>query len=201
MQHPYFSHLSKDTAFEKVLIGAEPRQLQLNTNLPQFLYTSIISQQLSTKVGDIFLKRFLDLYDGNEPAPEQVLDTPIEVLQGIGLSKSKASYIKNVAQFTIDKGLEYDTLILLSDEEVTKLVTRIKGIGQWSAQNLLMFALGREDVFSADDLIIQNKMHALFGLDKSNKKKFKEDIIRLSMPWSPFRTYACLHLWRWVEKE
>ncbi|MCV9927055.1 hypothetical protein OIU83_05305 [Flavobacterium sp. LS1R49] len=200
MAHPYISHLSKDPAFQKVLIDAEHRELKMNTNLPQFLYTSIINQQLSAKVGDVFLKRFLDIYDGLEPNSLQIIETTDERLHAIGLSKPKVSYIKNVAQFDLDHGLDYDKFIEMTDQEIIDLVTSIKGIGKWSAQNLLMFALGREDVFSADDLIIRNKMAVLFNLDKTDKKKFNQEIIRLSQPWSPYRTYACLHLWRWKDQ-
>jgi DNA-3-methyladenine glycosylase II len=64
---------------------------------------------------------------------------------------------------------------------------------------LLMFALGREDVFAVDDLGIQNAMIQLYKLDKSDKKKIKEEMLRLSQKWSPYRTYACLHLWRWKD--
>ncbi|WDO11864.1 hypothetical protein MH928_11040 [Flavobacterium sp. WW92] len=201
MQHPYLLHLSSDPVFKEVLQDAVPRELKKNTNLTLFLYTSIINQQLSAKVGDVIFNRFLALYDGNEPTSQQVLDTPFETLKAIGLSKSKTDYIKNVAQFDVDHGLEYEKLHEMSDDEVSRLVTSIKGIGIWSAQNLLMFGLGREDVFSADDLIIQNTMAALFGLDKSDKKKFKEDMHKLSAQWSPYRTYACLHLWQWNSKK
>lgn len=201
MQHPYLLHLSGDPEFKKVLENTLPRELKKNENLTLFLYTSIINQQLSTKVGDVIFKRFIALYDGKEPTSEQVLETPLETLQSIGLSKSKAGYIKNVAQFDIEHGLDYKKLSEMSDEEVSIFVTAIKGIGVWSAQNLLMFGLGREDVFSADDLIIQNAMAILFDLDKSDKKKFKESMHSLSAGWSPYRTYACLHLWQWYYKK
>lgn len=201
MQHPYILHLSNDPIFKKILEDAAPRELKKNTNLTLFLYTSIINQQLSTKVGDVIFKRFLSIYEGNEPTSQQVLDTPLDALTAIGLSKSKASYIKNVAQHDIDHGLDYEKLNEMSDEEVYHFVTAIKGIGIWSAQNLLMFGLGREDVFSADDLIIQNVMAVLFELDKTDKKKFKAALHELSAQWSPYRTYACLHLWQWNSKK
>lgn len=197
MSHPYILHLSKDPVFKKILEGAVPRELKKSDKLPLFLYTSIINQQLSAKVGTVFLKRFMDIYDGKEPTSEQIINTPSETLQGIGLSRSKVSYIKNVAQFDVEQGLDFDKLELMSDEEVSILITTIKGIGKWSAQNLLMFGLGREDVFSSDDLIIQNAMALLFDLDKTDKKKFRQELQRLSEQWSPFRTYACLHLWQW----
>ena len=82
----------------------------------------------------------------------------------------------------------------------TLFVTSIKGIGNWSAQNLLMFVLGREDVFSGDDLIIQNAVSLLYGLDKSDKKNFRLEMNRISEEWSPYRTFACLHLWEWYHR-
>jgi len=201
MKHPYILHLSKDPVLKEIVEGAKVRELKENTNLALFLYTSIINQQLSAKVGDVFFKRFMAIYEGNEPTSKQIIETSIETLQAIGLSKSKAGYIKNVAQFDIDQGLGFDKLIAMTDQEVSDFVTAIKGIGQWSAQNLLMFGLAREDVFSADDLIIQNAMALLFGLDKTEKKKFRADINQLSLQWSPYRTYACLHLWEWYTKK
>ena len=64
---------------------------------------------------------------------------------------------------------------------------------------LLMFALGREDVFAIDDLGIQNAMIGIYGLDRADKKKFRDDLLRISAKWSPYRTYACVHLWRWKD--
>lgn len=197
MEHPYITHLSKEPFFKTILEGVVPREIARNSNIASFLYQSIISQQLSTRVGEVIIGRFMNIYDGIDPSPQQIIDTPIEALQAVGLSRSKAGYIKNVAQFAIDHGLDHDKLILLPDEEVISFVTQIKGIGQWTAQTLLMFGLGREDVFSADDLIIQNAMAVIFSLDKTDKKKFKVEIIRISADWSPYRTYACLHLWQW----
>lgn len=201
MAHPYLLHLSKDPIFKKIVEESAPRELKENDNMTLFLYTSIINQQLSTKVGDVIFKRFISIYHENEPTSKQVIETPIEDLQAIGLSKSKANYIKNVAQFDIEHGLGFDKLTKMTDQEVSNFVTAIKGIGPWSAQNLLMFGLGREDVFSSDDLIIQNAMGLLFNLDKTDKKKFKEEINRLSLQWSPYRSYACLHLWQWYTQK
>lgn len=87
----------------------------------------------------------------------------------------------------------------MSNEEVIEYLVVIKGVGRWTVEMLLMFALGREDVFAIDDLGVQNAMIALYKLDKTDKKKLKEDMLRLSKKWSPYRTYACLHLWRWKD--
>ena len=141
----------------------------------------------------------LDLYGGKEPSPQEILDTPFEKLRGIGLSNAKVNYVKNVAQFEIEQGMDPKKLAAMSNEEVIAYLTPIKGVGRWTVEMLLMFALGREDVFAVDDLGIQNAMIKLYKLDNSDKKKFREEILRLSEKWSPFRTYACLHLWSWKD--
>ncbi len=198
MTHPYFEKLSTDPLLVKIFGNVQPYELKLNTNVPLALYTSIINQQLSTKVANVIYGRFLGLFGGVEPTPQQIIDIPIEQLQSVGLSKSKAGYIKNVAQFDIDNGLGTEKLNQMTEEEIYKYVGSIKGIGQWTVHILLMFSLQREDVFIADDLGIQNAMAALFNLDKTNRKKLREDIIKLSEQWRPYRTFLCVHLWRWI---
>ena len=88
----------------------------------------------------------------------------------------------------------------MSNEEVIDYLIVIKGVGRWTIEMLLMFALGREDVFAVDDLGIQHSMIKLYQLDYTDKKKLKEEMLRLSAKWSPYRTYACVHLWKWKDK-
>ena len=123
-----------------------------------------MSQQLSTKVADVIHKRYLDLFDGNEPTPQQILDTPFEKLRGIGMSNAKVSYVQNVARFEMEFGLEPKKLNRMSNEEVIVYLTQIKGVGRWTAEMLLMFSLGREDVFAVDDLGIQQAMKGIYKL-------------------------------------
>jgi DNA-3-methyladenine glycosylase II len=87
----------------------------------------------------------------------------------------------------------------MTNEEIIALLTQIKGVGQWTVEMLLMFSLGREDVFAVDDLGIQQGMMRLYKLEAENKKQLKEMMLQLSASWSPYRTYACLHLWRWKD--
>jgi DNA-3-methyladenine glycosylase II len=156
-----------------------------------------MSQQLSTKVADVIHQRFLNLYGGKEPTPQQILDTPFEVLRGIGLSNAKVNYVKNVAQFELDSGMDARKLQKMDNEEVIEYLTTIKGVGRWTVEMLLMFALGREDVFAVDDLGIQNAMIKLYEIRHRDRKKIKQKMLKISQDWSPYRTYACLHLWRW----
>jgi DNA-3-methyladenine glycosylase II len=195
----YFPHLSKDKKLKKLIEAGVPHQLKKRKNICTYLCASIMSQQLSTKVADIIYKRFIALYGGKEPMPQQILDSPFEALRGIGLSNAKVSYVKNVAQFEIDFGMDAKKLAKMTNEEVIQYLIVIKGVGRWTVEMLLMFALGREDVFAVDDLGIQNAMIALYKMDNNDKKKLKEDMLKLSAKWSPYRTYACVHLWRWKD--
>jgi len=192
----YVEHLSKDKSLKKLINGSEGYSLKKRKNICNYLCASIMSQQLSTKVATVIHNRFLALYGGSEPTPQQILDTPFETLRGIGLSNAKTGYVKNVAQFEIEQGMHASKLNKMDDEEVIAYLTPIKGVGRWTVEMLLMFALGREDVFAVDDLGIQNAMIVLYKLDRTDKKKFREQLLRISGKWSPYRTYACLHLWR-----
>jgi DNA-3-methyladenine glycosylase II len=195
----YILHLSKDKKFKNLVENGTPHKLIKRKNICTYLCASIMSQQLSTKVADVIYKRFIALYGGKEPTPEQILETPSETLRSIGLSNAKVSYVKNVAQFETEFGMDAKKLGKMSNEEVIAYLIPIKGVGRWTVEMLLMFALGREDVFAVDDLGIQNAMIKLYKLETTDKKKIKEDMLRLSKKWSPYRTYACVHLWRWKD--
>ncbi|HEX7847020.1 MAG TPA: DNA-3-methyladenine glycosylase 2 family protein [Chitinophagaceae bacterium] len=195
----YKEHLSKDRKLKKLIESGEPHQLKKRKNICIYLCASIMSQQLSTKVADVIYNRFIDLFDGNEPKPQQIIDMPFEKLRAIGLSNAKVSYVKNVAQFEIEKGMDAKMLAKMSNEEVIEYLTVIKGVGRWTVEMLLMFALGREDVFAIDDLGVQNAMIKLYKLEREDKKQFRDDLLRISAKWSPYRTYACVHLWRWKD--
>ena len=84
----------------------------------------------------------------------------------------------------------------MSNEELIKYLTQIKGIGSWTVEMILMFSLGREDVFAVDDLAIQQTMCKLYNIDTTNKKAMKLKMISISNKWIPYRTYACRFLWR-----
>ena len=160
-----------------------------------------MSQQLSTRVAEVIYRRFLELYNGNEPTAEQVLSTPTETLRAIGLSNAKVSYVHNVARFAIEQGMDEVKLRKMSNDEVIEYLTQIKGVGRWTVEMLLMFTLGREDVFAVDDLGIQTAMAKLYKLDREDKKKLREEMLRISAGWSPYRTYGCFYLWKWKDEK
>jgi DNA-3-methyladenine glycosylase II len=158
-----------------------------------------MSQQLSTKVAKVIYHRFLELYGGDEPTPQQIVETPFDQLRTIGLSNAKTQYVLNVARFAIDNDLSDKRLRKMGDEEIIELLTQIKGVGRWTVEMLLMFTLGREDLFAVDDYGIQMAMKKLYKLDDSNKKEFKEKMANIARKWAPYRTFACLLLWRWKD--
>jgi DNA-3-methyladenine glycosylase II len=111
----------------------------------------------------------------------------------IGLSRQKASYIRDLAiHFSNNPGV-YDHLETLSDDEIIEELTEIKGIGTWTAQMFLMFTLARSDVFAPDDAGLQRAMRLLYGWDNLPHKK---ELVEVAEKWRPYRTYACLHLWQ-----
>jgi DNA-3-methyladenine glycosylase II len=197
MQH--LAHLSKDKRLKKLIEAVEPYALEKRKNVCLRLCASIMSQQLSTKVADVIYKRFLALYDGKEPKPQEILDTPAPVLRSIGLSNAKVSYVHNVARFAVEQGMDEKKLAKMSNDEVIEYLTSIKGVGRWTVEMLLMFTLGREDVFAADDLGIQQSMIKLYKLKHENKRELREAMLRIAGKWSPYRTYACFYLWRWKD--
>lgn len=197
----YVAHLSKDKKLKPIIETHAVVKLESHKNICLRLCASIMSQQLSTKVADVIYARFINLFDDEEPTPEQILKLKPELLRSIGLSNAKVSYVHNVARFAVERGLDSKKLFKMNNEQVIEYLTEIKGVGRWTAEMILMFTLGREDIFSADDLIIQNSIEAIYKLDKTDKKIFMEKILRVSSKWEPYRTYACLHLWRWNDTQ
>ena len=193
----YLIQLQKDKKLAKII--SEPLSpLQLRRNIPLRLMASIMSQQLNTKVAKVIYKRFLGIYQ-EEPQPKQVLETQSDVLRSIGLSNAKVNYVKNVAAFCIDHEITDGKLLSLTNQEIIDLLTQIKGVGKWTVEMLLMFTLGREDVFAVDDLGIQQAMVKIYKLQTDDKKALKEKMLKISLKWKPYRTYACLHLWNYKD--
>jgi len=196
----YILQLQRDKKLAKIITPPLPA-LELRKNVPLRLMASIMSQQLSTKVAKVIFKRFLDIYGGEEPVPQQVIDTQFDILRAIGLSNAKVNYVQNVARFCIDYDITDNKLLSLSNEEIIELLTQIKGVGKWTVEMLLMFTLAREDVFAVDDLGIMQAMVKLYNIQIEDKKLLKEKMLKLSSKWKPYRTYACLHLWSWKDNE
>jgi DNA-3-methyladenine glycosylase II len=196
---PYFTHLQKDKKLELVLATQQSIVLKQEKDHVAYLCSSIIGQQLSTKVAAVIRDRFFSLIDADKNLAEQIIGLKIDAMRSVGLSQSKAVYMKNLASFSIENNDQILSLNTMSDEEVVKFLTKIKGIGAWTVEMLLMFAMQREDVFPVDDLGIQQAMIKLYEIEASSKKELKLKMNQIAAGWSPFRTYASMHLWRWKD--
>lgn len=192
-------HLSKDKKLKYIIELQQPFNLQKRKNIWLHLCASIMSQQLSTKVADVIYDRFLDLFPKRKPTLQLIIDIPFETLRGIGLSNAKTSYVKNVCEFFIKEKITDARLHNMNNEEVIEYLTQIKGVGQWTAEMILMFTLGREDVLALDDLGIQQGMIKLYKIKAESKRELREKMLKHSAKWSPYRTYACRYLWGWKD--
>jgi len=195
----YIEHLSKDPGLKLLIRDQGPLKLRQRKNPGLHLCASIMSQQLSTKVADVIYGRFLELFENNNPSAEEILSVRPAKLRSIGLSNAKVSYVHNVARFALEHGLEAKQIKKMDNEEAIAYLTQIKGVGRWTAEMLLMFTFGREDLFAVDDLGIQTAMKKLYGIRTEDKKKLREKLVRKAELWKPYRTYACMHLWRYKD--
>jgi DNA-3-methyladenine glycosylase II len=156
---------------------------------------------LSTTVAKVLYTRFLALYEGKEPTAKEILATPAETFRSIGFSNAKASYVHNDCRFFIENKVTDAALSKMSNEEIIGLLTQIKGVGKWTVEMILMFTLGREDVFAFDDLGLKQSLIKLYNIKETDKKLVLKKMEVISQKWSPYRTYACRYLWNWKDEK
>ena len=167
----------------------------------QVLVSSILSQQLSVKAASTIQTRFCTLFGSTElPAPEQILTKDIDELRTAGLSRGKAMYIRDLAQHIIDGTITFDSLDSLSNEDIIKELTAVKGIGEWTVHMFLMFCMGRLDILPHGDLGIKNGVTALYGLDH---QATAQEVIAVAetYQWHPYESVAAWYLWRSLENK
>jgi len=111
----------------------------------------------------------------------------------MGLSNAKAKYIRDLAEKVVNKELNFKDFENLNNEQIIEELVKVNGIGPWTAEMFLMFTLARKDVFSQGDLIIRKAVRKMYGF---KKEPTKEQIKQISDKWVPYRTYACLVLWK-----
>ena len=197
----YIPHLSKDKKLKKLIETQQTYAFSVRKKVYLHVCASILSQQLNTKVARVLHKRFLDLYGGKEPSAIQILETPVTVFRSIGFSNAKASYVHNVCRFFIDNNITDAGLYKMSNDEILALLTQIKGVGKWTVEMILMFTLGREDIFAMDDLGLKQSVIRLYNIKETDKKLLREKIEKISLRWSPYRTYASVYLWGWKDEK
>lgn len=190
------AHLKNDTILGSLINRVTPKVSSFLGDIYVDLCSSIVSQQISTKAAKVIYARFLDLYDGVAPSPNQLLQTEIDDLKAVGLGKQKSSYMQNIATFWIDNKLHNQDWKKLSDQEIIDLLIQIKGVGEWTIQMILMFSLERNDVFPVLDLVIQQSMVKHYDIKAEKKRELFNKMKDIAAPWAPYRTIACRYLWR-----
>jgi DNA-3-methyladenine glycosylase II len=191
-------HLSQNQYLKSVIETTEVLDFTPSRRIYYDLLESIVSQQLSVKAASTIFNRFTALFPDQYPHPDLLQQLEPEVLRAAGLSNQKAGYLKNVATFSALYDLENHGWDSMSDEEIVKFLTQIKGVGTWTVQMLLMFSLGRPDVFPIDDLGIQQGMVRLFRIEGTGKP-LRQKMLEYAEPWRPYRTVACRYLWKWKD--
>lgn len=187
--------LANDPIMANIIRQGKPLSSSKSEDLYYKLLGSIVSQQLSTKVAAVIFRRFIALFPDDYPHPHLVQEAPDEVLRGAGLSFQKTGYVRNVAAFTAEGYMTHATIDAMESEDLIKHLTQIKGVGRWTVEMLLMFALERPDVFPVDDLGIQNAMKRHYGLEESGKA-LKLRMQDIAENWRPYRTTASKYLWQ-----
>lgn len=187
-----------DPVLACILDGADPFRRYGDPDIYLDLLQSIVSQQLSVKAADTIFDRFLGLFPRRNPRPALLAGMRTEKLRTAGVSRQKAGYLKAVARFARAGHLDLDHLRTLDDEQVIEHLTRIKGVGRWTAEMLLMFSLDRPDVFPVDDLGIQSAMKRVYHV-KGEGRPLRNRLQRIAETWRPHRTLACRYLWRWKD--
>src|SRR5436190_4916888 len=157
------------------------------------LARAIVGQQLSTKAARSIWERLLEILGGKLLPPAELLTMDPETIRSAGLSRSKVSFLLDLAQRIDDGRLDLARLADLADEDIVAELIEIKGVGPWTAEMFLMFHLGRPDVVSTGDLGIRRAVQIEYGLDDLPGPT---DLERIAEPWRPHRTFGCLYLWR-----
>jgi len=200
MSKKAIAHLSQDPLFKEIIETTKIKRSKSDGDAYAALIRAIVYQQLSGKAAGTIHGRFLGLFKSGYPEAKRLIRFSEAELRAVGLSRQKGSYIQNVANFWIDNKLEKTNWKQLSDIEIIDMLTEIKGVGVWTVQMLLMSTLKRPDVFPTNDLGINNAIIKRYRL-RSKGKQLSKRILKISEAWSPYRSIACLYLWRWIDEQ
>src|SRR5205814_8444794 len=187
------NHLKEcDPVLRAIIERVSPFRMEYGE--PQFcsVAEAIVYQQLNGKAAITIFKRFAALA-GEPLTPEGILKLSDEQMRSVGLSKQKSSYLKDMAERAARGELDFTRLPKMSDDEVIKHLTQVKGVGVWTAHMFLMFTLRRQNVLPTGDLGVQMAIKKHY---KKRKLPKPEQMERVPKPWEPYRSIACWYLWR-----
>ena len=180
---------NKDKKLGRAIAVIGPLKRKVHTDLFSALINSIVGQQISSKAQITIWQRIMN--DLGEVTPAKVANCSIEDLQRYGMSFRKAAYIHNAAQHVLDKRLDINALQQLDDKRVCEELVKLDGVGIWTAEMLMLFAMGRQDVLSFGDLAIVRGMRMLYRHKQITRPLFEKYRRR----YSPYGSVASLYLW------
>lgn len=191
------AHIMKaDPVMRGIIKRAGAFELEARGEPYEALLRSILYQQLAGAAASAIERRFLALFGDRIPSPDELAEVSDETLRGVGLSRQKSSYLRSIAEHFESGEITNRALRRADDETAIELVTRIKGVGRWTADMLLMFCLGRPDVLPVGDLGVRNSMQAAYGLDDPPDTP---TMLRIAESWRPYRSAGTWYLWRRAE--
>jgi len=188
--------LHKDPILKKAIKGLDPLYLPGAGNVFNELVKAIAYQQISYKAADTIFGRFIKLLGTESYSPKELLEVTFDEMKSIGFSKQKANYSHNIARYFDENELHDCDWSKLSDDDIMKMLTTIKGVGEWTAEMVMLFELMRPDIFPAKDLAIQQSMMTLYGFELE-KKALLTKMKEIAEAWRPHRSLATLYLWSW----
>lgn len=188
--------LRKDPVLADIINSVGDYTLKRRNHHFSVLVESIISQQLATGAAEAIFERFKGIYP-KFPTASEILSTRKSKLRLVGLSGMKIEYLKDLARHVEEGRLDIKSLSKMSDEDVILHLTQVKGIGRWTAEMFLIFSLGRQDVFPADDLGLRKGVQMAFSLPEVPKPK---EVEKIGERWKPYRTIVTWYLWKSLQK-
>jgi DNA-3-methyladenine glycosylase II len=188
-------HLSRvDPVMARIIDEVGPYRVRVSRGRFQALARAILFQQLAGRAALAIYGRFVALFPGRSfPTPEQVIECTDEDLRKAGVSRQKAVYLRDLAAHIANKSLNFHRFAAMSDDEIIGDLTRVKGIGRWTAEIFLMFNLGRPDVLPLDDLGLRIAARQAYKMEKLPSKRELEELGEL---WRPYRSAASWYLWQ-----
>lgn len=157
------------------------------------LCQAIFTQQVSTAVATILFERFTKLFPGGRPTPQGLLGLSDEQLRGVGLSRQKLCYLRDLAERFASGQIPVRRFSSMSDEQIIESLLPIKGVGRWTAEMFLIFVLNRPDLLPVDDLGVRKGIQAAYKLKSLPEAAA---MVEIAEPWRPWRTIATWYLWR-----
>ena len=183
----------KDKKLNNIITSAGNVYLETSKDPFVTLFNSILGQQISVAAAESIKKRIVSKY---KITPKSFSNATIDDLRNCGLSRMKIKYLKDLSSKVLNSEISFDEIRLLDDNEVIKNLTKVNGIGNWTAEMFMIFHLGRPNILPIKDIGIINSLVKIYGEDKKNINFEKYFLL-----WSPWNTVASWYLWRNIDQK